>query len=380
MKAHQVVVFGASGDLAKRKIYPALHSMFVKGHIPAGTRIIGYGRSAFENQTFVQQVTSMIQPPVSSQFTTICSYMQGTYLGTDMHKLCTELDPDSNRLFYLSLPPSVYEQVIQQLPCLFSNNGWNRVVLEKPFGKDLQSFYKLKEHIHAFLPPESIFLMDHYLGKSTIEYIRDNPLTTHLPMSIDVVFTEALDAAGRQYFDEYGIVRDVVQNHLLQVIAMLIDPNNKTDALRSLTRMSPDTTFPLGQYEGYPFPNSLTATCIDTTLYWGTVPIRIRAGKGFKHKMVEVRMTFNDPTMNKIINIQHGSVTFADNSLLLDFVRQEDAYEVVLTDVFANDRKRFVTFDEIEESWKIVQDVLEVQSAEQLFKYNLGIDIDRILP
>lgn len=380
MRAHQVVVFGASGDLAKRKIYPALHSLYVKGSIPFDTKIIGYGRSEYERSSFIQQVTSMICPPVNKQFADNCSYIQGLYNKDDMAKLSDNDDTTStcNKLFYLSLPPSAYSQVIEQLPDLFSKSGWNRVVLEKPFGKDLQSFFDLKQHISKHLPPESIYLMDHYLGKSTIEYIRKNPISTSTPLQVDVVFSEALDAAGRKYFDEYGIVRDVVQNHLLQVVATLINPSNKLDALKALSRITSRDTFPLGQYNDYPFPNSLTATYVDATIYWNDVPIRFRAGKGFKDKVVEVRLKYTDPGLNRTINIQHGGVTFANSSILLDFIQTEDAYEIVLNDVFNGNRERFVTFDEIEESWKIVQDVLEVEEANQLFKYNLGIDIDTL--
>lgn len=378
MRAHQVVVFGASGDLAKRKIYPALHSLYVKGSIPFDTKIIGYGRSAFDKTSFIQQVTSMISPPVDNKFTANCSYIQGVYTKDDMAQLTSDDDSSCNKLFYLSLPPSAYSQVIQQLPHLFSKNGWNRVVLEKPFGRDLRSFFDLKQHIHENLPTESIYLMDHYLGKSTIEYIRRNPFSKNTPISVDVVFSEALDAAGRKYFDECGIVRDVVQNHLLQVIATLISPSNKLSALRTLSRMTSHNTFPLGQYDDYPFPNSLTATYVDTTIFWNDVPIRIRAGKGFKDKVVEVRLKYTDPGRNKIINIQHGGVTFANSSVLLDFIQKEDAYEVVLNDVFQGSRERFVTFDEVEESWRIVQSILEVETADQLFKYNLGIDIDTL--
>ena len=89
-------------------------------------------------------------------------------------------------------------------------------------------------------------------------------------------------------------------------------------------------------------------------------------------------MKYADASLNKTINIQQGGVTFADNSILLDFIQEADAYEVVLNDVFNGDRNRFVTFDEVEESWRICQDVLEVQQPSQLFKYNLGIDIDTI--
>lgn len=369
----QVIVFGASGDLAKRKIYPALHTLFLKKKIPEQTKIIGYGRSTFEGNAFIEQVTSFIHPPVHQGFIDICEYVSGGY--ADFGGLQSWLNEDtegteSNRLFYLSLPPSSYKQVVAQLPLLYSSSGWNRVILEKPFGYDLASFYDLKEHVDKYIYRDDLFLIDHYLGKAAVEYMRKNgPLLDH-PRKIEVLFSEEIGVEGRQYFDESGIIRDIVQNHLLQLVATLINPRDKLSVLKGITRFKKDMTI-IAQYTGYPFSPSKTPTYVHTMCEWNDILITMKAGKALSGKFVDIILEYDDPEKNMKINIQpNGAVTGHDESLLLDFVCDEDAYEVLIRDVFANERSRFIEMDEIEESWKITQDILNFE--EPLFLYNRG--------
>jgi glucose-6-phosphate 1-dehydrogenase len=272
-----------------------------------------------------------------------------------MAKLTSHLstsDADSNRLFYLSLPPSTYKDVIAMLPSLFAgNDNWNRVVIEKPIGTDTSSFADIREYINTHLPGESVYLMDHYLAKPAVDAIRTRTVGHSPSTHVDVLFSETLGVDGRPYFDQSGIVRDIVQNHILQVVATLINPADKLAALRRLTPMTPDNTV-LGQYTPYPFPNSATPTYIDTTIYYDHIPVRIRAGKRLRTKIV--RVTVDHATT---IDIESTSRAGAG---------ADGAYETAIADVFTGDRTRFVTFDEVAESWRIVQDVLDCSSGSLL--------------
>ena len=368
----QVVVFGASGDLAKRKIYPALYTLFAKKAIPENTKIIGYGRTQFEGTTFIDQVTSFIKPPLEPGFVSKCEYVNGPYSNFMNLQRWLDEDPhtECNRVFYLSLPPSSYKGVVELLPNLYSARGWNRVILEKPFGHDVESFKDLKQHVERYVPRCDTFLIDHYLGKAAVEHMRKSGPLKGKPKRIEVLFSEDLGVEGRQYFDESGIVRDIVQNHLLQLIAVLLNPQDKLGVLKSLTRFEKQTTR-LGQYIEYPFKPSTTPTYMETHCMYKDIPIVIKAGKALNDKFVDIILEYEDVEKNQRINIQpFGAVTGWDESLLLDFVATEDAYEVMIRDVFVNDRCRFLEMDEIEESWNIVEGVLESDNLD--FKYPKG--------
>jgi len=367
-----VVVFGASGDLAKRKIYPALHSLYNKRAIPEDVDIIGYGRSEFDRQSFINQITQFIPRPFNDCFVDKCSYIQGSY--DDLKALQARLPEEGNRIFYMSLPPSLYEGVAEIIPSLFSVSGWNRVVMEKPFGRDTNSFRDLRAAIERYVPAESLFLMDHYLAKSAVDYMRTcKNLLDPMPKHIEVVFSENIGLEGRRYFDDYGIVRDVVQNHILQLIAVLFGHQDKLSVLQELSRMKSHETR-VGQYAGYPFLPSITPTYVETRLEWRGIPIVIKAGKALADRLVEIRLYHDDESHDKRINVQpYGAVMDADKSLLLDFNRPEDAYEIAIGDVFKGDNTRFVSMAEIEESWKIVDDVVRMEV--QPFEYQPGMEV-----
>ena len=365
----QVIVFGASGDLAKRKIFPALHRLFTKGVV---TQVVGYGRTKFDDvDVFHTHVSSFIQV-VHPGFLNMCSYVDGDY--TNFGKLKTILDDTGtdftmNRMFYLSLPPSSYKDVVCLLPLLYSSNGWNRVVMEKPFGHDLASAYDLQEYVGRYVSTEALFMMDHYLAKSSVEYMR----TMNFPMApkrILVMFSENIDVgADRRYFDEVGIVRDVVQNHLLQLVAMACNPREKLAVLKAIPQiLTHATTF--GQYDGYPF-QSRTPTFVKTMCYWNGIPIEIKAGKAMAENFVEIVLMYQDRSRDIHINIQpHGCIKRDGEVILTD--NKDDAYVTVLQDVLNNDKTRFTNFEEVEESWRIVGSIVSVPETQPLTVYMRG--------
>lgn len=370
-----IVVFGASGDLAKRKVYPALHSMFAKGTLPSQSKVFGYARTQYDDdQFFHKHVASMLTRPIHPGFRERCKYISGQY--DDMSLLqerLGEIDDGGqcNRLFYLSLPPVAVPDVIKTLPLLFSPHGWNRVIIEKPFGNDMASFFDLMRLVKMHIPEDSLYLVDHYLGKSIVEHIRTHPIKPNRCM--DVLFIEPNDVEGRAYFDQSGIVRDFVQNHVLQVVATILQPQNKLEALQDISSMAVKDTFPLGQFDPYPFKGSVTPTYIDTCVsYRDTIRIRIRAGKGFEKRLMCINIDDGACTLD----IDSGRITF-HHSTDID-VGQQDAYEIILCDALKGDKCRFVSMEEVQESWRIVESVMMPSTPDDLFIYQFGCALDDI--
>nr|XP_032633845.1 glucose-6-phosphate 1-dehydrogenase [Chelonoidis abingdonii] len=240
---HIFIIMGASGDLAKKKIYPTIWWLFRDGLLPDDTYVVGYARS----QLTVADIRKHSQPYFKvepdeqkklEEFFARNSYVSGTYdHSTSFRQLNAHLDAlhngdKANRLFYLALPPSVYEHVTRNIKeCCMGHGGWNRIIVEKPFGKDLESSNKLSNHIASLFREDQIYRIDHYLGKEMVQNLmvlrfgnrifgpvwnRDNVACVIL------TFKEPFGTEGRGgYFNEFGIIRDVMQNHLLQMLCLV---------------------------------------------------------------------------------------------------------------------------------------------------------------
>ena len=241
-----ICVFGASGDLAKKKVYPAIFALFYEGHLPEDFVVFGYARSDMTTETFVDKIRSSLPRRVSSKvdcseyvekFLAKCFYQAGQYDDPDDFKtLATaisekEAGKSAMRIFYLSIPPSIFVPVAQNAARHVSSlSGETRVIVEKPFGRDLDSSRELTNALAEDLKESQTYRIDHYLGKELVENITVlrfsniifSPLwsRTHI-RNVQITFSENFGTEGRGgYFDNYGIIRDVVQNHLLQVMAL----------------------------------------------------------------------------------------------------------------------------------------------------------------
>ena len=269
-----ITVLGASGDLARKKTYPALFSLWKAGHVPFNTKILGYARSKLQLEEFKSKIRSFLKDSSSEkieQFLSICDYVQGEYSTMEEGPPCFSglnevidrlerevevnwkenafINPTSlassaenkkykrvvgNRIFYLALPPVVYPSVCAEIKaCVMSSTSgsWTRVVVEKPFGKDLESSEKLNQSLSALFSEEQLYRIDHYLGKELVQNLvvmrfanrfisplwnRDNIA------NVQIIFKEPFGTEGRGgYFDDYGIIRDVIQNHLLQIMCLV---------------------------------------------------------------------------------------------------------------------------------------------------------------
>lgn len=337
------VIFGASGDLTRRKLAPALYNLFCKERLPEKFNIIGYARSEFSNAQFRDHLRDGIKEFTEydaeswDRFAQNVHYMQGSYdEAGDLEELAGFLnrieEEASGRLYYLSVPPSVYVPLITALgraDMAREAKGWCRVVIEKPFGHDLRSSRELNQAVHAVLNEDQIYRIDHYLGKETVQNILVFRFANAIfePVwnrnYIDHVQITAAESSGVEhragFYDGVGVLRDMFQNHLMQLLSLVtMEPpvsfeanalrNEKAKilaALRPIPSESISEHSIRGQYEGYldieEVPSdSTTATYAALKLHidnwrWHGVPFYLRSGKNLAQKSTEISVHFKCP-------------------------------------------------------------------------------------
>ncbi|KAG8942892.1 Glucose-6-phosphate 1-dehydrogenase, partial [Tulasnella sp. 408] len=244
-----IVVLGASGDLAKKKTFPALFGLYRDDYLPNDLHIVGYARTKMDKEEFHKREVSYIKNPANDEaitkkieaFQSISTYVAGAYDKDEdfqnLEKHLQEIEsqyptPDRNRIFYFALPPSVFLSVAAGLKKNnYTEKGVNRIIVEKPFGKDLQSSREMMAKLKADWQEDETFRIDHYLGKEMVK----NMLVLRFAniafsaawdknsiSNVQITFKEPFGTEGRGgYFDEFGIIRDIQQNHLLQVLTIL---------------------------------------------------------------------------------------------------------------------------------------------------------------
>ncbi len=329
-----LVIFGASGSLAKLKLFPALYQLAAEGRTPKDFKIVGYGRTAMSNERFrnffeksVRERTQMVEDKKMYAFLQNIFYVQGQYseakdfkhLLKELHQI--EKDKNRVRMAYFSVPPSAFEDIFKNLAAVNFNTIKSklRLVIEKPFGYDYSSAKKLKKRLSKHFDNEQIFLLDHYLGKEAVTNLLSlryaNSILTTLfrrdyVSNIQISALESKDIEGRaNYFDHVGILRDMVQSHLLQILTYLTmfmpEERNaasihheKAKVLQSLRIKD----LVRGQYQGYTkepdIPNnSTTETYAALKLrlkhkLWDDVPIYIRSGKNLREQWTAIVIEF----------------------------------------------------------------------------------------
>ena len=338
-----IVIFGASGDLTKRKLVPALYRLALDRRLPASFSIVGTSRSALTDDVFRTKMHDAMQefaedgPLVEEQWLPFSKNLH--YVGGDvsnpalyesLKQKLTELGR-ANVLFYLSIQPSFYAEVVERMGAAglgrSENGGWRRIVIEKPFGHDLASAQELNQRIHKVFPEEDVFRIDHYLGKETVQNILAfrfgngifEPLWNRRYVNqIQITAAESIGVEGRgAYYQEAGALRDMIQNHLLQVAATIamepsavFEPNAVRDEraklLRSVRIMRAEEV-PLyavsGQYRGFRQepgvdPTTQINTFAAATFFidnwrWAGVPFHIRTGKKLPKRSTEIAIEYN---------------------------------------------------------------------------------------
>ena len=357
-----LVIFGASGDLTQRKLIPALYALYAQQRLPKAFKVLGVSRTKFSDSDFRKHATEKLDAP-DEDFVTRLHYQalsttdSSAYQGLKerLQKLHdgTHLE-DQNLMFYLSVPPSLYHTIAEGLQSQNLNkstdNAYRRLVVEKPFGYDIESAQKLNTRLKSVFAEDEIYRIDHYLGKETVQNMLVlrfgngifEPIWNHHYIShVEITAAESVGVEGRGgYYDGAGALRDMVQNHLMQVLSMIaMEPptslegnalrNESLKVFQSL-RPLPDTSTALsqvvirGQYEGYRDaenvdPHSQTETYVALKAHidnwrWGGTPFFIRTGKKLPHRVTEVTVHFK-PTPHRLF--QQTCSPFDNNSLVL---------------------------------------------------------------
>jgi glucose-6-phosphate 1-dehydrogenase len=441
MSAHEldelpvtVVIFGASGDLTQRKLIPALFSLYTKKRLPSQLRVVGFSTRPLSDGDFREHVREQAlagRPEAANDdwksFAACLSYRSGNFTTTgDFAALAAQLDeasPDpSGRLYYIAAPPDMYAAIIQGMASaglMRAAAGWRRVVIEKPFGSDLASARELNRLLHQVATEPQIYRIDHYLGKETVqnvlvfrfanavfEPIWNRNYVDHV--QITVAEDLGVEHRGKSY-DRVGVVRDMFQNHLLQVLAMVaMEPPTSfnADALRDekhklLTALRPPhpgesaRSSVRGQYSGYceeagvatgsQTPTFAAVRLLIDNWRWHGVPFYLRSGKRLARKVTEVVLQFKRPphlmfplpagadiTPNILalclqpdegIHLRFEAKQ-PDSHIELSSVDMEfhyrdafgvsaipEAYERLLLDALSGDASLFTRSDEIEAAW-----------------------------
>ena len=439
-----VVIFGASGDLASKKLLPALHDLQVEGLIPDATAIVGTARTEFSHDEFAADTRKDPEAggrhkPTDESWATFSSdifYVPGDMndagLYLELKEMLEEIDErcgtGGNRVWYMSTHPNFFGTVAEGLGKngLLETSGWQRFVVEKPFGSDLPSARELNDTLRNNFAEEQIFRIDHYLGKETVQNLLVfrfanaifEPIWNRRYIDhVQITFAEDFGVGTRgEFYENTGALRDVGQNHLLQLFALVaMEPpvawdadsirGEKVQALRAVRRWSPADCSEVavrGQYDGYRDekgvdPSSSTETYMALKLHvdnwrWEGVPFYLRTGKLMARTLTEIAIQFQrvphllfektaveelDPNVLVIrIKPDEGiSLTFGTKvpgpevevtTVDMEFDSGSDfgsgsaeAYERLLLDCMLGDATLFARSDEIEQAWEIVDPVRE---------------------
>ncbi|KAL8529415.1 hypothetical protein ACS0TY_006735 [Phlomoides rotata] len=340
-----IIVLGASGDLAKKKTFPALFNLYRQGFLQSNeVHIFGYARTKISDDDLRDRIKGYLPHGKDgtqhvTDFLQLIKYVSGSYDAPEgfqaLDKAISEheisknsTEGSSRRLFYLALPPSVYPPVCKMIKSYCMNKsdlgGWTRIVVEKPFGKDLASAEELSSQIGALFEEPQIYRIDHYLGKELVQNLLVLRFANRLflPLwnrdniaNVQIVFREDFGTEGRGgYFDQYGIIRDIIQNHLLQVLCLVamekpvsMKPEHiRDEKVKVLQSVDPikDEEVVLGQYEGYKddetVPSESNTPTFATMILrihnerWEGVPFILKAGKALNSRKAEIRVQFKD--------------------------------------------------------------------------------------
>lgn len=443
-----LVLFGASGDLSRRKLFPALYELerTERLHVP----VVGVGRTEIDDEGFrahgraaLEEFGPDLDDVVLDRLLRRLRFVSGDYRDAEMFdRLAESLDGATHPVAYLAIPPALFDDVAAGLARVGLNEG-GRIVVEKPFGRDHASAVDLNEILHRHFDESSVFRIDHFLGKEPVQNLMVFRFANSIlePVwnrnhiaSVQITMAESFGIEGRGgFYDDVGALRDVVQNHLLQIVSLLaMEPpvskhpdalrDEKVKVMRATKSLTADDIV-RGQYRDYRDEagvdsGSDTETFIAVRLEidswrWAGVPFIIRAGKGLAKTVTEAVVEFRQPpsaifddggeptanvlrfrmkpddviTLTLQAKVPGLGMLARPVDLEVDYDEalgggSADAYERLLGDALAGDARLFARQDSVEESWRIVEDV--VAGAPPVALYERGSwgpkEADRLLP
>jgi glucose-6-phosphate 1-dehydrogenase len=448
-----VVIFGVTGDLARKKVVPAIYDLANRGLLPPTFALVGFGRRDWDDEAFSNEVYQLVKQHSRTPFRQViwdrlaegCRFVQGNFdddaafarLAETLEKLDADRGTGGNHGFYLAIPPKSFPAVLEQLHNAGlaepQDGSWRRVVIEKPFGHDLDSARELNKVVNNVFPEESVFRIDHYLGKETVQNILalrfanqlfDPIWNAHYVDHVQITMAEDIGLGGRAgYYDGIGAARDVIQNHLMQLLALTameepvsFQPSElQTEKIKvlSATQLAQplDETSSRGQYsagwqggehvvglldeEGFS-KDSTTETFAAITLEvdtrrWAGVPFYLRTGKRLGRRVTEIALVFKraphlpfDATMTDelganalVIRVQPdegvtlrfgskvpGSMEVRDVNMDFSYGSafaedSPEAYERLILDVLLGEPSLFPVNEEVELAWEILDPALD---------------------
>lgn len=459
-----LVIFGATGDLSRRKLLPALFDLYSKGFLPTSFKIVGFSRRAFSHDDFrefallaISEAKKRYSKKQAADFLKYLRYQPGFFDNAPHYQNLAEtlivLDNDfglcSNKLFYLATPPEFYETIFQNLAhsgltiSCGGAKGWTRVLVEKPFGKDIHAAQKLDQLLDLLFKEKQIFRIDHYLAKETAQNILAFRFSNALfdpvwnkdhisKVEIRLWEKEGVGVRG-EYYDSVGALRDVGQNHILQMLALIAMENPGTlsaaalqekhalllEALRPITGGAIAQQTARGQYIGFKREKGVASRSTTETFFrivayidnarWQGVPFHLESGKGMSESKTEIIIYFKRPVAclcppedehnhrNVLtfriqpdesisilfwakkpgfdFNLERKRLSFHYHDSV-DVRRLPNAYERILFDCIRGDQTLFNGTRELQAAWKFITPIIDGWGATPLVEYEKGGPVD----
>ena len=451
-----LIIFGATGDLARRKLFPALLDLHCAGHLPESYRMVGFAKSSLSAEEFRRMVRGFVEERGHGHperevaaFAARAEYVAGDFTAPEAYGTLARFlaaqdraaGVCTNKLFYLAVPPRFYDALFQNLAdsglsvgCVGGGAGWTRLVVEKPFGEDLHTAQALERKLALLFKEDQIFRIDHYLGKSALENILAFRFANSIfepvwnrdyveRIEVRILEERGMDGRGA-FYEGVGQLRDVGQNHLLQMLALVAmeDPGTyeagavrvrRAEVMASL-RLRAGGRCIKGQYASYRAeadvaPHSkvesyfLLEAEMDTPRWRGT-PVVLESGKKAGQTLSEVVLHFReipscmcredlsnarrnllrfrvqpDPATGMLLWARKPSYTMEIEERYVEFpfvptsrYKTHDAYEKLLLDVIEGNQTLFISSEEVEHSWRFLMPVLEQWQEEEPVIYEDG--------
>jgi glucose-6-phosphate 1-dehydrogenase len=445
---HAVVIFGASGDLTRRKLLPAFFHLFVEGLLPQGFVIIGYARSELTDEEFHQRTQDAIHEfsrcDVSGEeweeFRSRLFYLPGEFdnemameqLREKLEWADRKLGTNGGRFYYCATPPDAYPLIVKRLSESKLHHD-AKIVIEKPFGHDLETARELNRALHEVFQESQIFRIDHYLGKETVQNILAfrfangmfEPIWNRRYVdNVQITVAEEIGIEGRGgFYDKTGAIRDMVQTHLFQMLTFFameppvsFEPDRLQDervrVLRSMKPVDP-TNVVRGQYRGYRDEPDVSRRSQTETYAalgveidnwrWAGVPFFLRTGKKLRRKVTEICVGFRDVPYNVFkgtdatplgrdslifriqpdegislwLNIKKPGLGLELDRATLEFDYERffkspliEAYELLILEAMEGDHSLFTSQDAVERAWELLMPALE--SSPRVIEYEPG--------